>query len=412
MNPRPFVLCPIDFSDASRSALRYAAAVSQHFFGDLTLLAVDDPLLRKAADIIMGPGWVEQDTVQELRRFFDETFADVKPVVADVRFEVATGKPGPEIVQRAREQHANLLVMSTHGLTGGAKRMFGSTADRVLRETTVPVVITPPTAFQPRNLHDIRATIGRVLAPLDLSPVSTTQLRIARGAADALGVELVIVHALAPIPWAHRLADQAQQLTLDRHREAMDALAAIQASAGGRPADRMVVREGDPAEVITDVAAIGQPCLIVRVLHEAPTPDRASARSPIACCVTARTSCSRCRQRCAFRCHPDPRTRSSQRLPQPCATLKGDDGWNTHVAGRSAGSCTVTVVPPVGGHSIASAPWCASTSRFAVGKPRPEPRALVVKNGMKIFSRISGEMPGPRSITEMRHRASVKATST
>ena len=40
--------------------------------------------------------------------------------------------------------------------------------------------------------------------------------------------------------------------------------------------------------------------------------------------------------------------------------------------------------------------------RFAVGRPRPVPRALVVKNGVKIFSRTSGGIPGPASRNAIR----------
>ena len=43
------VLCPIDFSDPSRAALVYAAAIADHFGARLTLLAVNDPLLVEAA---------------------------------------------------------------------------------------------------------------------------------------------------------------------------------------------------------------------------------------------------------------------------------------------------------------------------------------------------------------------------
>jgi len=39
----------------------------------------------------------------------------------------------------------------------------------------------------------------------------------------------------------------------------------------------------------------------------------------------------------------------------------------------------------------------------AVARPRPVPRDFVVKNGVKIFSRMSGGMPGPSSAKSMRH---------
>src|SRR5438045_9283347 len=56
------------------------------------------------------------------------------------------------------------------------------------------------------------------------------------------------------------------------------------------------------------------------------------------------------------------------------------------MAASCAGSWIVTVVPPRGGHVMLICPRCASTSRLAVGRPRPDPRALVVKNGVKILS--------------------------
>lgn len=63
-----------------------------------------------------------------------------------------------------------------------------------------------------------------------------------------------------------------------------------------------------------------------------------------------------------------------------------------------SGSRIITLVPPLGGQSIAIWPAWASISRFAVGRPRPDPRDLVVKNGVKILSRMSAGMPGPLSV--------------
>ena len=51
MNVRPSILCPIDFSEASAGALRYAAAIASHFATRLIVLTVEDPLLTEAADL-------------------------------------------------------------------------------------------------------------------------------------------------------------------------------------------------------------------------------------------------------------------------------------------------------------------------------------------------------------------------
>jgi hypothetical protein len=47
---RPSVLCPIDFSDPSRGALRYGAAIAEHFYAGFTVLAVTDRFLAHAAN--------------------------------------------------------------------------------------------------------------------------------------------------------------------------------------------------------------------------------------------------------------------------------------------------------------------------------------------------------------------------
>jgi nucleotide-binding universal stress UspA family protein len=51
------------------------------------------------------------------------------------------GKSSTEIIRYARESHVDLIVMASHGLTGLEHTLFGSTAERVLRESTCPVFI-------------------------------------------------------------------------------------------------------------------------------------------------------------------------------------------------------------------------------------------------------------------------------
>ena len=62
MNSRSTILCPVDFSDASRGALRYARAIAEHFGSRLVILAVEDPLLTEAVDLGTGVMWDPEDT--------------------------------------------------------------------------------------------------------------------------------------------------------------------------------------------------------------------------------------------------------------------------------------------------------------------------------------------------------------
>jgi nucleotide-binding universal stress UspA family protein len=54
---------------------------------------------------------------------------------------VRPGLPAAEIVDAARELHADLIAMTTHGRSGLRRLMFGSVAEAVLHHSDVPVFL-------------------------------------------------------------------------------------------------------------------------------------------------------------------------------------------------------------------------------------------------------------------------------
>jgi nucleotide-binding universal stress UspA family protein len=149
--PFPFrsILCPVDFSDHSRAALRQAVALTGSARGRVTALFVNDPLLVAAAAAAYDPRLLAASTDAELRRFVTTSL----PAAAArrVRFAAAIGEPGREIVRLATRQGADLIVMGTHGMGAAARLFFGSVTDYVLRHTPVPLLAVPPAASRPRS---------------------------------------------------------------------------------------------------------------------------------------------------------------------------------------------------------------------------------------------------------------------
>lgn len=270
MSSKPTVLCPVDFSDASRGALRYGKAVAEHFGSRLVVLAVEDPLLTEAVDLGTGVVWDPDDTRRELSRFASRALHRNPLKAVDVEYEVAVGKPAKQILHVAREKHCDLVVMSTHGLTGMRKLFFGSTTERVLRETTVPVLATPPTAEAPPTLDDIRRVVGRVLVPVDLSAASLYQVQIARGIAEALTVPIIITNVVEPIRSPVAAKIHISSLELERKTRAEDALNELIATLPRRMHPEALVAYGDPAEEIAKIARDRQAGLIVIGLHGSP----------------------------------------------------------------------------------------------------------------------------------------------
>jgi nucleotide-binding universal stress UspA family protein len=270
MSTMPTVLCPVDFSDASRGALRYSAAIADHFKAKVVLLAVEDPLLTEALDLGTGIVWDPEETRKELGKFAAKVFGPSPPAALSVQYEVAVGKPAEEILRVSRVTASDLIVMSTHGLTGMRKLFFGSTTERVLRETTVPVLATPPADPGPFDLADARLLFRRMIVPVDLSKGSVHQVQVARAVSEALNLPFIALHVVEPVrsPLIAKL--HLPNLELERRTRAEDALEQILATVPRKLAPESLVAFGDPAEEIAKCARDRQAGLIVIGLHGSP----------------------------------------------------------------------------------------------------------------------------------------------
>lgn len=270
MNVRPTILCPIDYSDASGAALRYAAAIAERFVTRLIVMTVEDPLLTAAMDLESGVRWSREASEPELVAFVRKVFGDDAPALALCEYDVAVGKAPVEILRVARERSCELIVMSSHGLTGARKLFFGSTTERVLRETTVPVLVTPPVNPGPISVADARQLLGRIVVPLDLSAASSHQTQVATRLAEALRVPLVLLHVIEPVK--SRLVARLHLTGLDASRRALaeETLDELVASVPSHLLPEALIVFGDPAEEAAKVVRDRHAGLVVMGLHGSP----------------------------------------------------------------------------------------------------------------------------------------------
>lgn len=268
MNVRPTVLCPIDYSPASAGALRYAAAIAEHYVTRLIILTVEDPLLTAAMDLGTGAHWTREASEEQMAKFVTDTFGG-EPI-AMFEYEVAVGKPPVEILRVARERSCDLIVMSSHGLTGARKLFFGSTTERVLREANTPVLVTPGATLGPVHFDDAKRLIGRIVVPVDLSPASLYQTKVARDLSERLEVPLILVHVIEPV--RSGLLARLNVTGLDSSRRALaeDGLSELLATIPRRLKPEALVAHGDPAEEAAKVARDRHAGLVVMGLHGTP----------------------------------------------------------------------------------------------------------------------------------------------
>lgn len=266
MNATSPVLCPIDFSDASKASLRQAAAVAKHFGAPLIVLTVDDPLLAEVAR--QGGPELRNETERELHRFCGDALNAGGLPGDRLRYLITEGKPASEILRVARAEEPGLIVMSSQGRSGARKMFFGSTAERVLRETTVPVLVTRDGRAPISTLADAGRHVHRILVPVDLSESSADQVRVASAVAAALAVPILLLHVLEPVfvPYNVRLAIGGVDAV--RRERAAEAMGDLAAAVTGGPAETIVIT-GDPSEEITKMAETRGARLIVIGLHSA-----------------------------------------------------------------------------------------------------------------------------------------------
>ena len=270
MNVRPSILCPVDYSEASASALRYASVVARHFVTRLIVLAVEDPLLTTALELDTGTRWTPEISERELRSFVAEVFSHDPPALALCEFDVAVGKPATEILRVARERSCDLIVIGSHGATGARRLFFGSTTERVLRETTVPVLVTRPATPAPADVENAGAFVRRIVVPVDLSPASLHQTRVASGLAEALHVPLLLVHVIEPLR-SHLLARLHRPgLDASRRAQAEEALATLVETIPAPLHPESLIVFGDPAEEAARVVQARHAGLVVVGLHGSP----------------------------------------------------------------------------------------------------------------------------------------------
>lgn len=136
------ILCPTDFSHFTDAALSYASSLAAESGATLYIAHVDEyrdssAALGEAAISYAAP-WGVTDR-SEVRQRLDQ----VKPTLSHVAFEhrYLEGAPVREIVDFARREDIDVIVMGSHGRTGLSRLLMGSVAEGVARRAPCPVLI-------------------------------------------------------------------------------------------------------------------------------------------------------------------------------------------------------------------------------------------------------------------------------
>lgn len=137
------ILVPIDFSECSRKALRYAVPIAERFGAQLLLLYVIETNVLPA-ELGYVPRDAKRTGIDSTAKALEELAQRTERALGThfVRqTTVRNGIPWQEITTAAQALDVDLIILSTHGYTGLKHILMGSTAERVVQHAPCPVLV-------------------------------------------------------------------------------------------------------------------------------------------------------------------------------------------------------------------------------------------------------------------------------
>jgi nucleotide-binding universal stress UspA family protein len=141
------ILAPTDLSELSLAGVNYALKLAHSQDAEVILyyvVGIADNWPRDEFDPVRG---LVEDQKHLLERFVRENLSELSAKVK-VRQIVEIGVAYKSIVEKADEEHVDMIIMSTHGRSGFDHMVIGSVTEKVVRRANCPVLSIKPPAVR------------------------------------------------------------------------------------------------------------------------------------------------------------------------------------------------------------------------------------------------------------------------
>lgn len=136
------ILTAIDFSENSEYAFEYALTLATQFQAELTIMhVINEPVdLRGFYVPHISFEQLEKEIEEGAEKMMEKFCQTRMGDFSNYKTTIVTGIPYEEIIKKAEDTNSSLIVLGTHGRTGLDHLIFGSTAERVVRSASCPVL--------------------------------------------------------------------------------------------------------------------------------------------------------------------------------------------------------------------------------------------------------------------------------
>jgi nucleotide-binding universal stress UspA family protein len=173
--PYKKILVATDFSAEARIALNHAINIARLHSAEIILVHAC-PLLEPPHEIIGHDDWRDSMRMQlaENRADLEALRDEMSGQYAAISHRIVDDLPAAGVVRAAHDLEVDLVVVGTHGRTGLKRFMLGSDSERIIRHSSIDVMLA-------RSSERLVGGYRRILVPTDFSATSEAALRVATG---------------------------------------------------------------------------------------------------------------------------------------------------------------------------------------------------------------------------------------
>jgi len=256
-NPRR-ILCPMDLSDLSTLALKYAAVGARAFQAELTILYAIHfdlpPYFTRAQSghftrqLKEAQRVARAHLVAHVSRTLGRGFREIP-----IRYLVLERHPADAILETVEKGRHDLVVMGTHGRTAASRFLLGSVTENFVRQAQTPVFVVRQKehAFIDVNNPATLPKLERILCPVNSTEMARSCLAQAAALAERFSAALTVLHIVEP--------DDRQGVSKATERLCSWIPKTVAAQCAVQP----LVRRGHAAEQIVEFASDEKQDLIV-----------------------------------------------------------------------------------------------------------------------------------------------------
>jgi len=185
------ILCPVDFFPASDAAVNYATELAGNYEASVQLLHVITPVAVGTYEYAIDMTGIMESWEERATEEMTKLAARVKEAGVEVEFEVRVGDVYEEIKEAIEKLKPDIIVMGTHGRRGVQRWFMGSTTERLLRHSPVPLITISSTGQKPSS-----PSFKRILVTTDFSDGTADALAYAFSVAQENESQISLLHVV------------------------------------------------------------------------------------------------------------------------------------------------------------------------------------------------------------------------